>query len=193
MLKAGLCQSVLMPQTPLRAHSGVTLPELMVVMAVFAIAVTTIGPGLFGVMEDSRVASYSEILLKDLKLARHEAIIRGNRVIICSIQDKDTSSCANSKDWSQGWMIFSDADGTLKPTDAANDLIQVQDPLPKSVTITSGLGFGNTYQIYNPDGTSSFNGHFDITSSSDSSQAHARKIDWDRFRNPTLEVVNPSP
>jgi len=166
-----------------------TLPELLIVMAVFAIAVTSIGPSLFGVMEDSRVSGYSDTLLHDLKLARHEAIVRGYRVVICSIQNKDTSTCANSKDWSGGWMVFADADESLKPTSQASDLIRVQDPVPPSVTITSALGFGDTYIIYKPDGSSHINGSFNIGSTNTSAQTRARQITWVKFRNPIMTIV----
>jgi len=176
-------------RNPLVASKGMTLPELLVVMAVFAIAVTSIGPSLFGVMEDSRVSSYSNILLHDLKLARHEAIVRGYRVVICSIKDKDTSTCASSTDWSTGWMVFADADGTLKPTTPGQDLIRVQDPVPSSVTITSHMALAATYLIYTPDGRSHVNGHFDIASSNTSAQSKTREIGWDVFRNPTIQVV----
>lgn len=166
-----------------------TLPELLVVMAVFAIAITSIGPSLFGVMEDNRVASYSDILRNDLKLARHEAIMRGYRVIICPIQNNDTSACNNSTDWNTGWMVFADADETRIPTNQDVDLIRVQDRLPTSITATSHLGLGDTYIIYKPDGSSHVSGHFDVISTNTSAQARGREIKWDVFRNPTITLI----
>jgi type IV fimbrial biogenesis protein FimT len=167
-----------------------TLPELLVVMAVFAVAITSIGPSLYGVMEDNRVASYSDILRKDLKLARHEAIMRGYRVVICPIQDNDTSACSDTKDWSSGWMVFADADETRSPTNQATDLIRVQDALPTSVTVTSSLGLGDTNIIYKPDGSSHVAGHFDVISTNKSTQARGREIKWDVFRNPTITLIH---
>ncbi|MBD3670369.1 MAG: GspH/FimT family pseudopilin [Gammaproteobacteria bacterium] len=171
---------------PEPATKGFTLPELLIVMAVFAIAVTSIGPSLLGVMSDNRVASYSRILLDDLKLARHEAVMRGHRVMVCAITDGDTSVCSNAEAWQNGWMVFADPDQTGAPT-ADSDILRVQDPLPPSVSVKINVLQDKMY--YSPSGRVHAPGNFEFTSNQDSAQARGRKITWDVFRIPTIKIV----
>ena len=170
---------------PIR-HSGMTLPELLVVLAILAITVTSIGPSLFGAMEDNRLLSYTDRLKMDMKLAKQEAILRGHRVIICPIAGNDTSACANTTSWTNGWMTFADADGTGSPTSQELDLIQIQDPMPASVKINSALALAQRRVIYTPNGRASIGGSFIIESSSAYESARARRLQWSRFRNPTV-------
>lgn len=163
-----------------------TLPELMVVLAILAITITSIGPSLFGAMEDNRLASYTDILKMDLKLARQEAILRGHRVIICPIVANDSSACANTTSWTNGWMTFADADSSGNPSSQEQDLIQIQDPMPASVVITSHFALTQRKIIYTPDGRSHIGGHFEVKSTRSYESARTRKLQWSSFRNPTV-------
>jgi type IV fimbrial biogenesis protein FimT len=44
-----------------------------------------------------------------MSIAHSEAIRRNSRVVLC--QSADGVSCANSGGWSQGWIVFDDANG----------------------------------------------------------------------------------
>jgi len=163
-----------------------TLPELLVVLAILAITVTSIGPSLFGAMEDNRLASYTDKLKMDMKLARQEAILRGHRVIICPTAANDSSACINDDSWANGWMTFADADNSGDPTSQAQDLIQVQDPIPASVDIISHFALGAKKIIYTPDGRSHIGGNFEVKSTSSYDSARTRKLQWSNFRHPTV-------
>ena len=163
-----------------------TLPELLVVLTILAITVTSIGPGLFGAMEDKRLASYTDKLKMDMKLARQEAILRGYRVIICPTAANDSSACANTTSWATGWMTFADADNSGTPTSQEQDLIQVQDPIPPSVDILSNFALGHKRIIYTPDGRSHIGGHFKVQTTSSYESARPRRLQWSVFRNPTV-------
>lgn len=163
-----------------------TLPELLVVLAILAITVTSIGPSLFGAMEDNRLASYTDRLKMDMKLAKQEAILRGYRVIICPIAANDSSACANTTSWANGWMTFADADNSGSPTSQDQDLIQLQDPMPASIEIISHFALAQRRIIYTPDGRSHIGGHFEVKTTSSYESARTRKLQWSSFRNPTV-------
>ena len=156
------------------------------VLAILAITVTSIGPNLLGAMEDNRLASYTDRLKMDMKLARQEAILRGYRVILCPIAANDTSACLSTTSWTNGWMIFADADGTGNPSSQNDDLIQVQDPLPASLDIISHLALNQRRLIYSPDGSSQVGGNFEINTTSNYDTARSRTLRWSRYRSASV-------
>ena len=163
-----------------------TLPELLVVLAILAITVTSIGPSLLGAMEDNRLASYTDRLKMDMKLARKEAILRGHRVILCPIAPNDTGVCVSTTSWANGWMIFADSDGSGSPTSQSDDLIQIQDPLPPSVEIISHMPINQRRLIYSADGSSQVGGNFEIKTTSNYDTARSRTLRWSRYRSASV-------
>jgi len=107
-------------------QSGFTLIELMVTIAVVAIAITLSTP-FSNVYKQNRVTTQVHEFVAALNLARSEAITRGNSVSICISGLTDPSKCStdtvNQNDpplsWENGWLVFSDANGncTIDGTD----------------------------------------------------------------------------
>lgn len=86
---------------------GFTLIELMTVLAVLAVLLG-LGTASFNrLMETTRLRTLSNDLLNDLRLTRSEAILRGERVVMCAAIAADT--CSNLAGWHQGWLLFQDA------------------------------------------------------------------------------------
>lgn len=86
---------------------GFTLAELMVVVAVIAVLAAIAFPSFQGVIRSNRLGTSTNELLSSLALARTEAIRSTRGGGICA--SSNGVACGN--DWSQGWMVFSDANG----------------------------------------------------------------------------------
>jgi type IV fimbrial biogenesis protein FimT len=88
---------------------GFTLIELMVGVAVLAIALGAGVPSMSEFIKNSRLAAHTNDLLTSLHLARTEAIKRNARVTLCKSADAATCSTAAGTGWQIGWMVFADA------------------------------------------------------------------------------------
>jgi len=86
---------------------GVTLIEMMTVMAVLAVLLGLGSASFNRMLEDTRLRTLSNDLLNDLRLTRSEAILRGERVVMCAAATAD--ACSSVAGWHQGWLLFQDA------------------------------------------------------------------------------------
>lgn len=91
---------------------GVTLIELMVVLAISAILLA-VGVPMFSTFVDrNRVATEVNELIADLALTRSEALARRGRVILCLSGSPSAASAtcsAAATDWDSGWIVFVDS------------------------------------------------------------------------------------
>ncbi len=91
----------------LRRAAGVTLLELLAVIAIVAILMAIGVPSYQYINNSYRISSEANGLLGDLEFARAEAIKEGQTVTACV--SADGASCAlNDSDWQDGWIVFSD-------------------------------------------------------------------------------------
>ncbi|WP_172806861.1 GspH/FimT family pseudopilin [Endozoicomonas arenosclerae] len=107
------------------SSSGMTLPEMLITLSVFAILIAIAAPSLKDLVADRRVAANTQELFGSMLLARSEAIKRQSPVSIC--KSSNGTGCDNSlTNWNTGWLVFEDedADGTLESGD---QLIRVFD------------------------------------------------------------------
>jgi len=92
---------------------GFTLIELLVTMTVLVIVITVGVPSFQNLIKNNRLRTTTNTLVLDINYARSEAIKRGMKVILCRSSDPQTSnpSCSgNSKEWSNGWILFASQD-----------------------------------------------------------------------------------
>ena len=87
-----------------RSHSGFTLLELMVVVAILAIVATLAAPSFSEAILNGRLTSLANNFLASAQLARSEAIKRNAAVTLC--RSADGAACAGSGSWSQGWIVI---------------------------------------------------------------------------------------
>ncbi len=121
------------------AQTGFTLIELMVVLAV-AIIIGAIGaPSMYQLIASNRITTYTNELVGDINLARSEAIKRGQRVVLC--KSSDGVDCDANAQWSDGWIIFEDLNGT-RSTVNNGEIIRIHGPVSDAITITFA-GFTN--------------------------------------------------
>lgn len=87
----------------MQIQKGFTLIELMVTIAVLAIAVSIAVPSFQGVIEESRVSTQTNTLISALNLARSEAVKRGNTVGLT----------AAGGDFAAGWCVHLEPGGCV--------------------------------------------------------------------------------
>lgn len=113
--------------------AGMTLIELMTALLVLSILVGIAVPTFREFAANSRVSAASSSLTTALSLTRSEALRTSAVARACPTTNQ--TGCANSLNWSTGWLVFADADGD--GTVDAGELIQVWPPVPAGVTVAS--------------------------------------------------------
>ena len=88
----------------MKEHFGYTLIELMVALAVLAVAMTYGVPRLSVYFQGNRMVTNTNDLVAGFHLARSEAIKLADRVTIC--KSADALSCTTTGGWEQGWIVF---------------------------------------------------------------------------------------
>jgi len=124
---------------------GVTLVELIVTMAVFAILVSLAAPSFFRLLASNRMSTQTNEFVSGLRLAQSEAMRRGQTVTLRSLDDDSQIN------FHEGWQVFTDgnADGAAAATEADGAAIRDSGVLAGSTTVTrvtrSGTAGSYTY------------------------------------------------
>lgn len=95
----------------LREYARTWRTHLLLTLAGACCAVAATEPApVTELLESVKVSSALNGFAADLELARAEAMRRNSRVVLCKSANGD--SCADSGAWSQGWIVFDDANGS---------------------------------------------------------------------------------
>ncbi|MET0580798.1 MAG: Tfp pilus assembly protein FimT/FimU [Pseudoxanthomonas sp.] len=130
--------------------SGFSLMEMLVVMAVSAIGLAIGVPSYRGLMDSQRVSSAMHLLTAHIASARNTAITYRIPTVVCP-SDR-AGGCRMDGDWSQGWLMFFDADGNRQP-DSREDVLRDENaPIHSSLRLLSSSG--RPQLRYLPDGRS---------------------------------------
>lgn len=115
--------------------NGLTLIELMVALAVAAILLVMAVPSFVTALHNGRIATAAEQLYVSLAQARGAAVKTGDAVRVCP--SSDSATCRNDGDWSDGWLIFQDADA-----DGAPDVGETIKAVP-GTSLAGGVDIGS--------------------------------------------------
>jgi type IV fimbrial biogenesis protein FimT len=165
--------------------SGFTLIELMFVMVVLAVLLSLAAPSMSALVRDQRVKTVVGDVHATLLFARSEAIKRNSFVAVCASNQREpafANSCLNSTDWSQGWIVFLDADGNGFPG-AVSDVLRRQQPIEGLAV--SGTGTNVSYQ---GDGRLRTNPPQFVVSAADSTATTARCVNVDLSGRPNVQI-----
>jgi type IV fimbrial biogenesis protein FimT len=124
------------PRRSRAAPRGVTLVELLVVIAVAAVLAGTVAPPLTRFVKSVRLTSATNDLLGGFILARSEAVKRNSRVVVC--KSSDGASCASSGGWDQGWIVFHDTNNNGLH-EFAEEIVQKGQPLDAGLHLAGNL------------------------------------------------------
>jgi type IV fimbrial biogenesis protein FimT len=127
---------------------GMTLVELMTVIAIAGILAGTAVPSFRSLIRSTELTSSANDLYASLTLARSEAAKRHARVALCKSADGRT--CSTTGGWEQGWIVFHDVNdnGTRE---ASEQVVERVDPLPKDMRVSGNMNVAK-YVSYAPTG-----------------------------------------
>ena len=103
-------------------QAGLTLIELLFVLAVMAILATIGLPAMAGFVSETRVTAKTNITIGHLQFARQAAVTRRVNVVACP--STDLSGCSGSNRWNEGWIVFIDRDNDSE-ADSVDDVLRV--------------------------------------------------------------------
>jgi type IV fimbrial biogenesis protein FimT len=127
--------------------SGFTLIELLFVVALLAVVLSIGAPALQTMVINNRISTAAGDLMSDFTFARATAIARSQRIGLCASSDQAT--CSGSS-FSQGWIIYVDANANGNFDVATDTIVRVHDALAGNPTVTptpSALGI-----VFRPSG-----------------------------------------
>lgn len=139
-------------QSASRRNAGVSLVELMVVVAIVATLMMIGLPSYKYVTTSNRVSGEINTLLADMQLARSEAVKEGTPVTICTSTDKATCVGGSANGWNTGWIVFSDLNGNGTFDSSVDSLIKIGPAFNTNDTITTTASQGASALTFNREG-----------------------------------------
>lgn len=118
-------------------QKGVTLMELVVVAAIIAVVSAIAIPGFKYYIQNTRAITLANTFTTTLAYARSESVTRGKPVSVCAAADSSGTTCGDSGDWANGWIIFLDADSNGVVASGTDQVVRVQQSLGAGVTVTT--------------------------------------------------------
>jgi len=144
----------------MKKHSGFTLLELLITLAIVGIVAAFGAPAMSSFIKNDRLVTQINTLVTHLAYARSEAVVRHQQVILCASTNSDTASpsCSGSKnDWAKGWILFIDADNS-STFNTGEVVLRVNQSLSPGTTLVSTAALNSI--IYDTRGFSVSSGAF---------------------------------
>ena len=116
--------------TSMAKQQGLTLLEMLVAVAIVAILLTSVAPGIQTILIKNRITSDLNNLSAVIQRARFAAVDEQTSVVLCPTENY--AACTSS--WRYAKMVFIDANGN-DSRDNNEALIVASDPLNKANTI----------------------------------------------------------
>jgi type IV fimbrial biogenesis protein FimT len=124
--------------------AGVSLMELLVVMAIAAILLGIGTSSYKSITVQYRISGEINGLLGDLQYARSEAIKQGQNVVVC-VSVNGTDCSANNYAWDKGWIVFVDPNNTKTTGGNANLVLRKQAAFTGGDTLNDGVTANISY------------------------------------------------
>ena len=118
----------------MRAQRGFTLTELMVTVAVAGVLAMMAVPNMRSFVQNNRLSSASNDLLRSFNLARTEAIKHQTNVVVCAVADPTLATPACSYGAFNGWIVFQDTNLSWQ-WENAEPIFERHELLDSSVTV----------------------------------------------------------
>jgi type IV fimbrial biogenesis protein FimT len=137
---------MLQPMKHLNHSAGFTMMELIVVLAIVSIVSLIAMPDGSQYRNDTRLRAATNDMVVAMQASRAEAVGRNAATTIC-VKNADSTNCAGSAGWHEGWIIFVDPDQDAN-VDGGEEIVQIHDPLQGKLTMygTSGIDKDITFR-----------------------------------------------
>jgi type IV fimbrial biogenesis protein FimT len=134
-----------------RRIAGITLLEVLTVITIAAILMALAVPSYQYITNANRISGEVNDLLGDMQYARSEAIKEGQTVSVCASANSTTANptCSGAVAWQNGWIVFSDVNGTGTFT-APDVVLRVKSAFPLGDTFDANNGMSTV--IFNREG-----------------------------------------
>lgn len=158
----------------MKKQLGLTLIELMVTLAVFALIVGIAVPGIMGFSRSNKLVSETNALVGALNYARSEATKRRANISVCPSDDR--SSCNGG--WNSGWIVFiNDDNDDPAQVDDGEEILRIYSNTSRGNTVNASAALASSI-TYRANGFSSAMG--DIILCDDRGDESARAISISR-------------
>jgi len=132
---------------PGKAQDGLTLPELLIGLAVISTVSLGATASLSHLIQQGRMTGEVNGFVSALQLARSQAVKHGQRIVLCPTTAGHR--CGDSTEWIHGWMLFASDDREREPDEP---VLQHGTPLQADILMRSGNHRKRI--VYQPDGSS---------------------------------------
>jgi type IV fimbrial biogenesis protein FimT len=119
----------------------------MSTLAVSLIILTVGIPGFSTLLDNNQMTATTNDLVTHFQYARSESVKRGMPVSVCASSDART--CADSYEWGNGWIVFTDNTGSIGSLDDSDQLLRSYLPTGDVISILSD----QKYVRYQADGS----------------------------------------
>lgn len=133
-----------------RAMQGFSLVEAMVTVAVLSVGLAVALPSFRALASSQRTTTAMNLLVGHMASARLTAVSYRIPTVVCPSRGDGT--CRDDSDWTDGWMMYFDADGNHQP-DLPRDVLRVERP-PQGSGLRLLSSTGRTELRYLSDGRS---------------------------------------
>jgi len=131
----------------MKKYSGFTLLELLIVVGMVGLLMAFGIPAMSTFAKNDRLSTQINTLVGHLAYARSEAVTRSQQVALCP---SDTMNSCSNVPWSEGWILYVDANGDSL-FKAGEEILRVKQPLSGNNTLTSTFA---TMFVYDSSGFS---------------------------------------
>ena len=173
----------------MRKQQGFTLVELMVTLAVSAIALSMAVPALDSFLSGARQTGAINDFVTSVHRARSTAITENRRVTLCPSR---TGSNCEDVAWHDGWIAFADDDSD-QVVDDNEKVISIASATAgvtiKSSEFAGGLQYRPNGRISNDDETAGTFGAFTVCDNRGNRRAKVMVVDFSG--RPNLSETNP--
>lgn len=133
---------------------GLTLPELMLSLAIMAVLLSLGTPALAELIHNTRARLEAGRLLSAVLLARAESVTRGVPVALCAGGADPAQLAGCDGAFHQGWLVHTDAGGAgFDP--GVDRALRAFAPMPAGYRVLNrnGSGLPSSHVLYRPDGS----------------------------------------
>lgn len=123
-----------------KSSRGITLIELMIVIAIIGILAGAAGPNFSSYLAEKSVSAETRRIIGALKLARSEARARGATV---------TLARPGGEDWTGPIDIYVDVTAANHPMDGTDDLVRQEDSTGRTLNVADNQNNGDVWISFN--------------------------------------------